>query len=78
MSSLKEQRNDIQLLFAFSFRCISTGIFSFSLLVVFLLSLMATAYTSEFLEIDLPIFGTYRFSELTSYYIFASFSIVTS
>ena len=46
-----------------------TVIFRFSLIVVFLLSTTATAYTSEFLEIDLPIFGTYRFRELTSYYI---------
>jgi len=30
---------------------------------------MSTPYTSEYLEIDLPIFGTYRFGELTSYYI---------
>ena len=30
---------------------------------------MVAAYTSEFLEIDLPIFGMYRFTELMSYYI---------
>jgi len=37
---------------------------------------MATAYTSKFFEINLPIFGTYRFSQLASYYILQASSLL--